>query len=521
MNWFTKWFRKTPIAQVIENPAADEQYSLFDAFTTTSRPSRFAKAIGRETMMLQANERVFLRNADSFVVADSGGMDAVIDLTGIKAAFQIQAANITDQQMAFFTAHSFIGFQMCAVISQNWLVSKICSQPAADAVRHGYELTVNDGSKVDPKILHFIKQRDKDMKVNANLREFVYFGRMFGIRIAMFDIESPDGDEFYKNPFNPDGITEGSYKGIIQIDPYWITPELGEKSASEPGSMTFMEPTWWRVQGRRIHRSHLIIMRGPEVADVLKPSYVFAGMSIPQMIYERCYCAERTANEAPQLAASKREMIYKVDLKKTMANQSMFEDVITWINAARSNFSIRAIGKDEEVDQIDTSLTGLDETINKQYELACAVGGVPVSKILGTSPKGGLGSEGVFDDDSYDEELEGIQQLHFTPLIDRHHLCLMRSDVMPKFNLSEPINLVVEWTPLDVVSHLDQAKINLLKAQTGAQLVANGAILGDVERERIIADPSSGYNRLEAMTGPPPPPVKAEPVHKLDDNFRV
>ena len=497
------WLNKPAPAPAVESDK-EERYSLFDTFTTDAKPSRFAKALGRERMIAQANERVFLRDADSFVaVGETGGMDAAIDLSGLKSAFQIQANNITDQQMAFYTSHSFIGFQMCAVIAQNWLVSKICSQPASDAIRNGYELTVNDGTDVDPEILEYIKKQDKLYKVKHNCRELIYFGRMFGIRIAMFHIEFSDDqqeqDEFYSSPFNPDGIKPGSYKGISQIDPYWITPELGQYAASEPGSIHFMEPTWWRVNGKRIHRSHLIIMRGSEVADVLKPSYIFAGMSIPQMIYERLYCAERTANEAPQLAASKREMIYKVDLKKAMANQSMFEEVLSWINMARSNFSIRAIDKTEEVDQIETSLTGLDEIIDKQYALACAVGGVPVSKVMGISPKGGLGSEGTFDDDSYDEELESLQEHHATPLIERHHLCLMRSEIMPKFKLSAPLEIAIEWNPLDVVSHKVQAEVNLLKAQAGFQLVQSGAIDGAIEKDRIIADKTSGYNGLESL----------------------
>ena len=42
------------------------------------------------------------------------------------------------------------------------------------------------------------------------------------------------------------------------------------------------------------------------------------------------------------------------------------------------------------------------------------------------------------------------------------------------------------------------AELNRLKAETGKILVESGAIDGLDERERIIADPESGYAGLEA-----------------------
>ena len=125
-------------------------------------------------------------------------------------------------------------------------------------------------------------------------------GRVFGVRIALFVIESEDPD-YYVKPFNADGVTPGSYKGISQIDPYWCTPELSQRAASDPTALDFYEPTYWIINGRRVHKSHLVIMRGPDVGDILKPSYLYGGLSVPQLIYERVYAAERTANEAPQL----------------------------------------------------------------------------------------------------------------------------------------------------------------------------------------------------------------------------
>ena len=114
--------------------------------------------------------------------------------------------------------------------------------------------------KVDPEILDAMRKLDVEYRLNYNLIQLVDQGRIFGIRVAMFLVDNDD-PEYYFKPFNPDGVTPGSYKGISQIDPYWITPQLDTESAGAPASIHFYEPTWWNVAGRLVHRTHLIVYR--------------------------------------------------------------------------------------------------------------------------------------------------------------------------------------------------------------------------------------------------------------------
>ena len=110
---------------------------------------------------------------------------------------------IPAQQVMYFANQSFIGYQLCALIAQHWLVSKCCLVPAKDAVRNGYEISVNDGTDISPEIIDAIKEADVRHNLNGNLIEFIQMGRIFGVRIAMFMVHFDDPDEmkeFYKNP---------------------------------------------------------------------------------------------------------------------------------------------------------------------------------------------------------------------------------------------------------------------------------------------------------------------------------
>lgn len=421
------------------------------------------------------------------VSAEASGMDA----QDIKSAFQYQSSNITEAQLSWYAGQSFIGFQNCALLAQHWLIDKACAMPGRDAIRNGWEITVNGGDGIEPETLEAIKKHDKRMKINRNLAEYIKLGRVFGIRIVMFKVDLGDKtSEFYENPFNIDAITEGSYKGIAQIDPYWITPEFGGTNLSDPSSMNFYEPTWWRVNGKRIHHTHLCIYRCSEIPDVLKPAYAYGSVSVTQRIFERVYCAEKVANEAPMLVMTKRTNALHVDAEAAMSDQSRFDaNLQSWIYY-RDNHGVKVLDLDEKLEQFDTTLTGLDEVIMTQYQIVAAASGIPATKLLGTTPKG-FNSTGEYEEASYHEELESIQANDLEPFLDRHYALLIKSE-FPETQ----IEITVKWNPLDAMTAKESAELQKLKAETGKVLAEIGAIDGQDERARVMADPDSGYNGL-------------------------
>lgn len=416
-------------------------------------------------------------------------------------------------QFEYYAGQGFIGWQACAILAQNWLIDKACAMPGKDAVRHGYEITVNDGTDLDPKIFDAIRRFDKKMKIKKQCIEFNKFKNVFGIRHALFLVDGVD----YEAPFNPDGVRPGSYRGIAQIDPYWISPELDENAAANPASPDFYEPTWWRVNGRRIHKSHFVIARGSEVPDILKPSYIYGGLPVPQKIYERVYASERTANEAPMLAMTKRLTVLSTDTSQAMADMAKFSEKMETWSQIMNNFGIKIIGKDaEEINQFDTTLSDLDAVIMTQYQLVAAAGCVPATKLLGTTPKG-FNATGEYEEASYHEELESIQENDLSPLIERHHLLMMRSFIMPKY-LTKPVNLDLNWLPVDSPTAKEVSETNKVKADTDASLANSGAIDGFDIRQRLINDRDSGYNGIADMVQGGPGDREAEQEAKEAEN---
>ena len=116
---------------------------------------------------------------------------------------------------------------------------------------------------------------------------------------------------------------------------------------------------------------------------------------------------------------------------------------------------------------------------------------------MGTSPKGGLGSEGTYDEDSYHEFLESMQEHDMLPFIEKHHALLIASEIRPLFpNIPQGWQPDINWNPVDSPDAKEQAEINEIESRTGNNLVNSGAIDGVDERIRLTADPASGYNGL-------------------------
>ena len=447
-----------------------------------------------------------IQSFNQAIEAQPAKVVAMDDASGGAVSFKLGLSALPDELVGWYASQRFIGYQTCATVAQHWLVDKACTMPARDAIRHGFDIQaygeetpLTDEQPAD--ISEKIKRADRRYKLPANMREFVRMGRIFGVRVAFFKIKGAT-PEYYENPFNPDGITPGSYQGIVQVDPYWCVPLLSAEAASDPSSMHFYEPEWWLINGRKYHRSHLCIFRTGELPDVLKPMYNYGGVSVPQRILERVYAAERTANEGPQLAQSKRLTVPNTDPGEAYANRGKFLEHMQQWAYYRDNFGIKVADTDDTIQQFDTALGDLDTVIMTQYQLVAAAAGVPATKLLGTTPKG-FNATGEYEAESYHEELETIQANDLTEFVNRHHILVMRSEIEPDMGISPgSIRIEIDWAPVDSPTAKEYAEISRLNAETDNILQLTGAIDAMDIRNRLRSDPNSNYTDLEKLEAP-------------------
>lgn len=419
-------------------------------------------------------------------------MDAAYDTTKLNNAYNITNP-VNDIIYTHFAVQGFIGFQACAVLCQNWLINKACSQPAKDAIRPDYDLSYvsTDEEEKDQDFLTKIIDESNDRKgfnIKSVCSVFEQKKRTFGQVIAFPIIDGVD----YSLPFSMEAIESGAntYRGMTVVDPVWYTPILDNEAVSDPTSLRYMKPTYFQMpDGQKIHHSWCIFGVNGDVSDVLLPTYRFGGYPVPQLIYERVYCAEKTANEAHMLAQSKRLLIADINVKSYMTNPQNTVNELNALTQFRDNWGVMTKRPGDSVQQIDTSLTDLDEVIMTQYQLVAAASCVPATKLLETQPKG-FNSSGDYEDDQYKLTLVEIQKADYIPLLDFHYALLSKS----RYGIERDYSIT--FKEIDTPTELERAQINQTNAATAATYVQAGVISPDEVRDNLIKDPNSGFNDI-------------------------
>ena len=393
-----------------------------------------------------------------------------------------------------FYAQAFITWTTCAQFAQNWLINRTCAVRGEDAVAVGYEISYAEdagkgGKENDEEASDYLtalKKETKRMGMDEVLRKFDYNKCVFGIGVA---VPCFGADVDMSTPFNPDAKGLESYEGFTVVDPYWLVPQFDHLSAADPSSKHFFEPTWWMLpNGKRIHRSWCFKCVNSHVADILKPTYIYGGIPLTQMIYERVFAAEKCANEAPLLALTKRLLVVDANIQQVLADPKHVKELMDVVTYCRNNWGVMFKQPTAAINQIDTALGEYDQLIMTQYQLVASIAQMPATKLLKVTPTG-FQSTGEYEWKDWAQSLIDIQELEFTPLMERHFLFLTRKR-------GKSVAITVKFNPVDAPTEEEKSRIQSTKATTNSQLVTSGIISVEEARDVMRNDEEGPYTGL-------------------------
>ena len=417
-------------------------------------------------------------------------MDGALDLRGM-----MKMPRISDKVGRFLAGvDAWLGWQVCALLGQNWLINRVCLAHGEDAAAVGYRLVSYDDESLDVQFLQEMENRSiSEFGILDACSRAVFLKRMFGGSITYPVIDGAN----YEEEFDISKVKRGSYRGMRSIEPWWITYEFADEAVNCPGDLHFYDPTYYVVGGSlKIHRSWVVKLINAPVGDILKPAYYYYGIPTPQMIYDRVYCFERIANEAPILAMTKRLTILDADIEMMVNDPNYAQDMLNAMVQLRDNFGVLVKSPDNAVSQLDTTLTDFDTLIQKQGEIAAAIGEIPLDKVVKTSSKNS-NSGGLFQENEYKAVLRRVQNRDFRPILDFHNKLYLKSEK----GCEERIG--VEFNPLDTPSELDIAKTNEVNAMYLAHLQSLGNISQEEVRRVLRSLP---YSKLNWISKEPPMP---------------
>lgn len=436
---------------------------------------------------------LFPRNVNRAIAVDSK--------TGKKVAMDAMYKPATYQEdlpmyMIPFFNHSFIGWQACALLTQNAYIRRACEIPARDAIAVDYKLHFMSGDDnnedtnkdEEEELLKQLKLKsDREMKIKNVCRDANIFKKTYG-QILVVPTFNVDVD--MSEPFDLSKIKKGTYTGMQIIQPLWVTYQMGVEQFNRPDKTGFYEPEYYTVPNKaKIHKSWVIKLVNGICPDILRPVYYYGGIPLTQQIYERVFCAEKVANEAPKLALTKRLLIIDGDVNNLTANPQEAYETMESVAEMRDNMGFMVKNPDNNVSQIDTSLADFDALIMSQFQLVAAIAEMPVTKLMKTQLKG-LANTGDYETKDYNQSLVEIQENDFNLILLRHYQLLGMSEK------GKDLGLDVIWNPIDTPSELEQAQIEQTQAQTDATYVGAGILDQSEVRTMLRSNEDSRFRNL-------------------------
>lgn len=439
-------------------------------------------------------DEIFPRKMDDIVAVDNSGVSFAMDGINNTLSGQQNCYVLTNEIIDRMTI-PFIGWSQCAIVAQNWLISRALTIPASDAIATGWKLSYvdNDDADIDindqkekEQFLKDLLQDEKDFEISKICQKANYIKKCFGYCLVVPNIEGAD----MSKPFNIDGIRKNSYRGLSVIEPMWITPQFDENSRN-PMNKDFYEPSSYVIAGNKtpIHKSWIIKLINAPVSDIMKPVYYFGGIPLTQMIFQRVYCAEKVANEAPMLAMTKRLLHVEGDLENAIMNPELYAKRMEFLVESQDNYGYAVIPQGSNLGKLETSLTDFDQLIMTQYQLVASIAQMPVTKLMKVQLRG-FDSSGSYEQDDYNQTLVDIQERDYKPIIEYHNQLLCKS------KYGKEIDLNVLFNEIDSPTAKENAEIRLSDTQRDVALVNAGIITHDEVREKMRNDENSLYTSI-------------------------
>lgn len=456
----------------------------------------------REEIRAQKIEKLFPRTMEQIAEVENGKInrEKTFAMDGMEERFFSPPKMTLDNEVLDRMTDYFIGWQSCAVLKQNWLIDRACTIPAEDAIAPGWKLAFADFNsteqlnEADEKErtarLKEIEEGAKDYGISSICKKAEMLKKVFGYCLVIPEVDGAD----MSKPFNIESVRPNSYKGFSVIEPMWIIPQF-DSEARNPSSPDFYVPTEYIIAGntsRPIHKSWLIKLVNSPVPDVLKPVYYWGGVPLTQQIFRRVYAAETTANEAPNLAMTKRMLVLEGNLENAIFDPQLFQTRMEMFSRMRDNFGVAVVEPSSNAKQIDTSLADFEELIMTQYQLVASIAQIPISKLLKVQIKG-FNSTGEFEKKDYTQTLIAIQENDYSPIIELHNKLFTKS------KYGKEIRLSVNWNKIDEPTEKENAEILHLKAQRDAAYITAGVVTSDEVRDRLRNDEEGEFTAIPAV----------------------
>jgi len=249
-----------------------------------------------------------------------------------------------------------------------------------------------------------LRDAEREFRLRDWFRDAAAQDDFFGIGHLMIDLKGTDPENQQdpelkksigngRDAISKNKLERGCLRGFRTIEAVWTYPMA--YNAVNPLIDTWYDPQSWFVMGTEIHKTRLLSFTSRPVPDILKPAYMFGGLSMTQMAQPYVDIWLRTRESVGEIIHAFSVMVLATDLGTTTMPGGFGGgggDVLARValfNILRDNQGTFVINKNtEEFKNVAAPLGTLDALQAQSQEHMASVARIPVVKFTGLQPKG-------------------------------------------------------------------------------------------------------------------------------------
>lgn len=365
----------------------------------------------------------------------------------------------------------------------NWVARRIVEAIPEDAIRQWIEISIQDAD-----LSTNIQSRFDELCAAELIEEALSLARLYGG--ALMIIGATDG----KNPAEPlDENKISEIRFLTTLDRWQVA--IG-KTYDDPMQPNFGKPKTYRLQtaaGKKsvqgeIHESRVIRFNGSYLPERTRISNQGWCDSVIVSVNDALKHHGTSVQAGAILFQDFITKVLKIpNLAQLIAdnNESTIMARIQYAIANMSSLGVSVIGQDEEMQKIQTPITGLVELIEKYIDLVSAASGIPKTRLFGQQ----LGTLSGADETTrnYYDLVKSYQKKHLRRPIHRLISLLLREQ-----NETDPGDWSFEFCSLWQPTEKETAETRKLVAETDEIYIENNVLYP--EEVAVSRFGSDGYS---------------------------
>lgn len=398
--------------------------------------------------------------------------------------------------MGQFPLTSFVGYGVLQQIAQNGMIRNCIKTVADDCTREWITIKGGDDTPVETiEKLQDLQDRKYHLQkiFNDAITKVGFMGGAFVFIQTNPIKEAGDVDLTLPLRVNSQSSELGMDNPVkfIVIDPVNVSP--AEYNANDPLRDDYMKPSVWMVLGKRVHHSRLLTLYTNEPPTLLKPAYNFLGIPQAQILWDYVNHWNECRVSAQDLIKKLSLLIYYTDMQSRMGSYGgvqELDDIMEVLRHYRDNNSVFVADKEsDQVDNVQTSVGGVQDIVRQAQEMIAAINRTPAVKLFGISPSG-FNATGESDIRNYNDHIRSQQEL-FRPAI---QTCL---DVIQLTEFGEiDRSITFEFNELNLDNESSQAMNFNSRVTALATLKDRNAISAEEMRQAVRNEDASHLSFL-------------------------